>query len=95
MKTLISLFALACLSAASAKEVDIAGGITATTSGTTTRGLRGVTFIFSSDFTGTVAGMTFNGATDTSYSPPVQTGDTLSAIAYVVTTGNIRIMPVR
>lgn len=95
MKRLMILMVCFLAALAQAKEVDIAGGVTATTSGTTTKGLRGVTFIFSSDFTGSVAGMTFTGTTDSSYSPPVQSGDTLSAIAYVVTTGNIRIIPVR
>jgi hypothetical protein len=97
MKKLILILTMAlCLcSPLYAKTVDLSGGGTKTTSGTVTAGCRGITFIFSADFTGTVAGKTFAGATDYSYSPPIQTGDTLAAIAYVVTTGNVRIVEVR
>lgn len=95
MKTkLILLMALLAFSPCYAKSVKMGGDLVAT-DGTTVAGARGITFIFSSDYTGTVAGVTFDGSTDSSYSPPVQTGDTVAAIAYVVTTGNIRIIYVR
>lgn len=94
---LLTLLIVALLSCSPiyAKTVDLSGGGTKTTSGTVLAGCRGVTFIFSPDFTGSVAGKTFTGATDASYSPPIQTGDTLAATAYIVTTGNIRIVEVR
>ncbi len=80
-----------------AKTVDISSGGGTKTAGTYTvvAGCRGVTFIFSSDFTGTVAGKTFAGSTDASYTVPMQAGDTLAAITYVVTTGTCRVIEVR
>lgn len=93
-KLLLTMCIALCALVAQAKDVGLSGTL-ATTSGTVTKGARSVTFIFSSDYTGTVAGIAFAGTTDSSFSPPIQTGDTSSAIAYVVTTGNIRIMVTR
>lgn len=74
-----------------ASNVDLSG-VLVTTSGSTRASVRAVTFIFSSDFTGTISGIAFSGATDTSFTPPIQSGDSFVAISYVVTTGSIRIM---
>lgn len=95
MKKLILLVLLAFAPLVQAKEVDITGGAAVTTGGTITRGLRGVVFIFSSDFVGTIAGTAFTGAADGSFSPPIQPGDTLAAMTYTVSAGSMRIIPVR
>lgn len=65
-----------------------------TTNGTVSAGARSLTFIFSSDFTGTVLTTSFNGAYDKSVDIPVPAGDTIAAVAYTVVTGNIRIVKV-
>lgn len=93
-KLLLTITLCFCALFAQAKEAGLSI-TTATTSGSVTRGARSVTFIFSSDFAGTVAGVAFAGATDSSFTPPIQTGDTFSAIAYTVTAGNVRIAVVR
>ena len=97
MKTLkLLIVALLLCSPVYAKTVDITtGGGTKTGAYTVPAGCRGLTFIFSSDYTGTVAGKTFVGTTDASYTVPMQTGDTLAAVSVVVTTGNVRIIEVR
>jgi hypothetical protein len=95
MKRLILLLMLVAMPIY-AKTVDISsGGGTKTGNYTVTAGCRGLTLIFSSDYTGTVAGKTFTGATDSSYTVPMQAGDTLAAVAVVVTTGTVRIIEVR
>lgn len=81
------------MAVAEAKDVGVTI-TTATTSGTVTRGARGLVFIFSTDFAGTIAGATFSG-TDVPLVVPVKTGDTTSAISYTVTAGNVRIVVVR
>jgi len=65
-----------------------------TTSGTIAAGARGLTLIFSTDFTGTVGGVAFNGANDSSFTFPIPSGDTIGAVSYVVTTGSIRAVKV-
>ncbi len=97
MKTLrLLIVALLLCSPIYAKTVDISsGGGTKTGNYTVTAGCHGLTIIFSSDYTGTVAGKTFAGATDSSYTVPMQAGDTLAAVAVVVTTGTVRIIEVR
>lgn len=96
MKRLLTIILATVLLAlpVTAKVVEPAG-TTATTSGTITAGARALLFVFSSDFTGTISGVAWSGATDASYSPPVQTGDTFAAITYTVTTGSVRIIQVR
>lgn len=84
-----------CIGVAEAKEVGLTITV-ATTSGTIPRGARGITLMFSSAFTGTVAGATFTGTTDTvPVSLPITNGDTFSAISYTVTAGNVRILTTR
>lgn len=62
MKKLL-LIGLLCLCAPLVQAKDVGMTITtASTDGTVTRGARGLTFLFSSDFAGTVAGATFAGA---------------------------------
>lgn len=68
----------------------------ATSSGTVAGNAKRVTLIFSSDFTGTVGGVAFAGATDSSVTFSAdQPGDTLAAIAYTVTAGNVRIVRIQ
>lgn len=75
-----------------AKDTDV--DITlATTSGTVAARAKSVTFIFSSDFVGTVKGVAFTGAADSSITLNTpQPGDVLSSIAYTVTAGSVRIV---
>ncbi len=70
-------------------------GTTVTTSGTVTQGCRKLTFIFSTNFTGTVLGVTYSGANDASISYDAPTGDIIKAVPYTVTAGNIRIIDIR
>jgi len=67
---------------------------TATGSGTVSSGKRKVTFIFSADFTGTVLSAAFNGNVDSQLQIDAPAGDTLAAIAYTVTNGNVKILTV-
>lgn len=78
----------------SAKTVEPVG-VTKTTSGTVAAGARGVLFVFSSDFTGTINGVAWAGSADSYYQPPIQAGDTFAAIAYTVTAGTVRIIVTR
>lgn len=64
-------------------------------SGSVAAGAKSITFIFSLDFTGTVAGGAFTGAADTSITITAPGADTLSAVAYTVTAGSIRIVEVQ
>ena len=68
---------------------------TVSASGTVTAGVRRVTFVFSSDFAGTVLTATFAGATDSSITIEAPAGDTLAAIAYTRSAGSMRILEVR
>jgi len=77
-----------------AKTVGVTATL-ATTSGSVRAGARGVVFIFSSDFTGTVNGIAWAGATDAFYSPPIQAGDSFEEIPYTITAGSIRIIVTR
>lgn len=63
-----------------------------TSSGIVASGMVEITFIFSTDFTGSVQGAPFNGATDSSVRFRAREGDTLSAIKYIVSTGSVRIV---
>lgn len=65
-----------------------------TTSGTVTAGAYSITFIFSSDFTGSVDAVAYDGANDSSVTVQAPASDTLEAVAYVVTTGTLRIIKV-
>lgn len=67
---------------------------TAATDGTVAAGARGLTFIFSSDFAGTILGAAFSGGTDSSVTIPVPSGDTLGAVAYTISAGSARIVKV-
>lgn len=62
--------------------------------GSVAAGARSVTFIFSSDFTGTIAGGAFAGATDASVDFVGPLGSTLGAIAVTVSAGTVRIAKV-
>ena len=68
--------------------------VLATTSGTVAAGAKVVEFIFSSSFTGTVLGVAFAGATDSSEKFTAPGNDTLGAIVYTVTAGSVRIMTI-
>lgn len=68
---------------------------TAVASGAVPAGTRKLTFIFSSDFTGTVLGAAFTGASDASVTIDAPAGDTLGEVAYTVTSGSIRIVAVQ
>lgn len=67
----------------------------ATTSDYIHQGCRSLTFIFSSSFTGTIQGIAFAGANDSSLTIPVQTGDVLGDIRYTVTAGTLRMVYTR
>lgn len=67
---------------------------TASASGSIAAGSRKNTLIFSGDFTGSVLGVAFSGAVDGSLTIDAPSGDTLAAIAYIVTAGSIRIITV-
>lgn len=73
-------------------EVAVSGS-TATTSGSTTAGSRGLLLITSSDFTGTIAGATVGADASISIAPP--NGSKIGAVAYVITTGSINIFDLR
>lgn len=62
--------------------------------GSVAAGSRSVTFIFSSDFAGTIAGGAFAGATDASVDFVAPFGGTLGAIAVTVSAGTVRIAKV-
>lgn len=73
---------------------------TTTSSGTTPSRAKQITFIFSTDFTGTIAGACFAGTAgacgsgspaDYSFTLTAPQGDSFAAITYVVTTGTLRI----
>ncbi len=66
----------------------------ATASGSVAAGTRKMTMIFSSDFTGTVLGASISGVNDRSLTIDAPARDTLAAIAYTITAGNIRIITV-
>lgn len=68
---------------------------TVTTSGNVTAGSRSCTLIFSSNFAGTVLGATYAGGTDAAQAFVAPSGCTLSAIAYTITAGSIRIVDIR
>ncbi len=68
---------------------------TAVVSGTVREGARKVTFLFSTDFAGTVLGATFSGAANSFLTIDAPNDDTLGAIAYTRTAGTIRIVEVR
>lgn len=70
--------------------------VTVSTSGSVAAGKRSIRFILSSDFTGSISGVAFAGATDNVNVGPFEAPayDTLGALAYVVTTGSLRILTV-
>jgi predicted phage tail protein len=63
---------------------------TTAVSGSTISGLVGVSFITDATFTGSIAGAAVAANTTVNITPEV--GSTLSAIAYIITTGNITII---
>lgn len=67
---------------------------TVTGSGTVAAGSRKLTFVFSSDFAGSVLGATFSGPTDNSVTIDAPSGDTLGAVIYTVTAGSVRIIQI-
>jgi hypothetical protein len=61
-------------------------------SGSVAAGKKYISLIFSSDFTGTVGGVAFVGATDAFYDvPKLENGETYAALSYTVTAGSVRI----
>jgi hypothetical protein len=67
--------------------------VLATTDGTVRAGAKELTMVFSSDFTGTVNGVSWTWAAGGTYSDHAQqTGDTLAALTYTVATGSIKIV---
>lgn len=71
------------------------GSYLVSASGTVKGGCRSVTFIFSSDFTGTVDGLAYTGAADASMPFPAIGEHTYGVIAYTRTAGSIRIREIR
>lgn len=67
---------------------------TANIGGTIAAGSRAVLFSFSADFTGTIQGGAFTGASN-SFRLAAPTGTKFSAISYTVTAGTIQIVDVR
>lgn len=66
-----------------------------TAGGTVAAGARSVMFIFAPDFVGTVDGVAYNFANDSSISLSAQDNDTLEAIAYTRSAGTLRIVETR
>lgn len=66
-------------------------GSSVSSSGTVAPGAVRVEFLLSSDFTGTIAGVTFTGSADSYKAFEDRTGGTLPAIAYTITGGSIRL----
>lgn len=65
---------------------------TPSTGATIAAGKRYIEFIFSADFTGTIGGQTFSGATDSSYNLPLlNNADTYSALNYTISAGSARL----
>lgn len=64
------------------------------TGGTVAAGAYSITFIFSSDYTGNVDGVAYDGANDATITVTAPGSDTLDAVAYTVTTGTLRIVKV-
>jgi hypothetical protein len=69
-------------------------GFLATESGEVEAGSRSAEFIFSSDFTGTLLGLSYAGETDSTQRVVAPAGDTLGQIPYTITAGYIRIITV-
>ena len=65
-----------------------------TGTGTIAAGHRSIEIIFSADFTGTIDSVAFAGANDDFISFQAPGDDVLDAIAYVVTTGSIRVVTI-
>lgn len=68
---------------------------TASGNGTVSAGARKLTFVFSTDFAGTVLGATFAGDDDASITIEAPANDTLAAVAYTVSAGSVRILKVQ
>lgn len=68
---------------------------TVSTSGTVAAGARKLTLVLSPDFTGTILTGTFSGAVDAAVPFDAPAGDTVGAIPYVISAGNIRIIKVQ
>ncbi len=93
---ILSLLLILCLAPiAEAQRIRTPSIVTAVVSGSVPEGARKVTFLFSSDFAGTVLGATFSGAANSFLTIDAPDGDTLGAIAYTRTAGTIRIVAVR
>ena len=78
---------------------DIAGGKSVTpaianvsSSGTVAAGARSLTFIFSPDFAGTILGVAFAGGVDDDFTISTSGRDYLTAVAYTVTAGSLKIL---
>lgn len=73
----------------------LTGGAAVTGNGSVSSGAFSATFIFSTDFSGTVAGTTFAGTNDRSFAtPPLPSGQTYGAITYTISAGSMRILTV-
>lgn len=66
-----------------------------TTSGSVTSGSKALAFFFSTDFTGSVLGMSMTGTTSQYWRPPIPSGYSFPAISYTVTAGTIYIYDAR
>ena len=66
-----------------------------TTSGVVPMGARKLTFIFSSNFAGTILGVAFSGATDAALTIEPPMGDLLKSVSYTITAGSMRIVEVQ
>jgi hypothetical protein len=91
----LSLAFLVCAPIARADRTFTATITTVSASGSVGAGARSVTFVFSSDFSGTVLGATFAGSADSSITIAAPSGDMLEAITYTRSAGSIRILVVR
>lgn len=91
---LLAMTAFSCLSAPINSTLNT-NDYSVSAGGTVTAGCRTVTFVFSSDFSGTVNGVTYSGATDTSRTFKDIGEHVYRAIVYTRSAGSIRILETR
>ena len=101
MKRLLLIFVLLLCAIAEPQAQMTSGGTVAPTitlvaeSGTIPAGAKSLTFIFSSDFAGTVLGVAFAGGADSTISLTAPVGDTLTAVVYTVSAGSYRLITIK
>lgn len=95
MQRLLLILAALLMAAplAPAKDRNYSPAFTSSTAaGSTTAGSRYVLFIFSSDFVGTIGGVAFTGAADSSLELRAPEGDTFAAIPWTRSAGTVRVV---